>query len=330
MPAAGIGLIERDGLSMHPSKLHTFHVHNPAVASVSKTASAAKARAQVQAVADKAVSFVDMSGTSGPQKKMARKEASQAATAAAASASAVSPSISPNAPTASVTTPISTAPVHSVSPTAVAAAEREREKETVAVSPSRPASPISGDVEDEATAHVSSPEEFHTQTALVVWFRLPKRFRFRDARRVMMDRCSPSQREYIETHHPHSEVITKLPHRLTARHFAACCTLLAFHYAAMSGEVPQFWLAMDRDKLMQCVPSEIYGAFRPEIGQVVSQLRRSLGDATSAEFGRCVDEARRVFFEKKHDGSMDMKSPASDAASSPTRIASSSPVPADQ
>lgn len=107
------------------------------------------------------------------------------------------------------------------------------------------ASPIE-QVVGAAAAAAASADEYHTQTDLVSYFGLPRNFRFRDARRTLLDRTSATHRQYIETVWPHNAIVTKLPHRLTVKHFATCIWLITFHYlcigsSASSSQGPSFW-----------------------------------------------------------------------------------------
>lgn len=150
--------------------------------------------------------------------------------------------------------------------------------------------PVSGPLSAMSAARLG---EFHTQADLVVYFGLPSRFRFRDARRLLVERCTESQRNFLVDFETHAQLLTKLPHRLTASHFATCCVLLAFHYAAMNGELSPFWVTMDKSNMPSLVQPQILRDFHPNVGISVHLRRLELAVAGRSEsFAQSLTAAR--------------------------------------
>jgi len=79
------------------------------------------------------------------------------------------------------------------------------------------------------------------QTQLAREFDLPAQFRFRDARSHFLNLCGTSQYQYMSSAEGHSDILTRLPRRVSRRRFARFLFLLAFHTAAASGTIPPYW-----------------------------------------------------------------------------------------
>ena len=79
-------------------------------------------------------------------------------------------------------------------------------------------------------------------------------FRYRDARRLLMDKMDENHMEFIRDEARHCILNRRLPRRMTRREFAYRLLLLAFHCVLCSGSLPSFWGKIDKHRLVVWLP----------------------------------------------------------------------------
>jgi hypothetical protein len=79
-------------------------------------------------------------------------------------------------------------------------------------------------------------------------------FRYRDAKRLLMDKMDENHMKFIRDEARHCILNRRLPRRMTRREFAYRLNLLGFHRVLCLGYLPSFWKKIDRHKLVDWLP----------------------------------------------------------------------------
>ena len=99
--------------------------------------------------------------------------------------------------------------------------------------------------------------------------------------------------EYITSRADHALVLQSLPKKLTLREFAYRILLMAFHWVAKTGTEPTFWKALEKKKLLSCLP-DFAGSLTMKIARNVFELRGDgkllMPDAMNKSIDKCKAE----------------------------------------
>eukprot|EP00762_Andalucia_godoyi_P007105 ANDGO_01913.mRNA.1 hypothetical protein len=91
-----------------------------------------------------------------------------------------------------------------------------------------------------------------------------QQFRYRDFKRAVMDRASEQHRAFIGLHPEHNLFTSRLPHKMSKRHFAYRIALVIFHSILASGAVPSCWKRLKKSVFYGNLP-EFANEILPEV-----------------------------------------------------------------
>eukprot|EP01028_Stygiella_incarcerata_P000462 TRINITY_DN1064_c0_g1_i1.p1 TRINITY_DN1064_c0_g1~~TRINITY_DN1064_c0_g1_i1.p1 ORF type:complete len:294 (-),score=55.98 TRINITY_DN1064_c0_g1_i1:130-1011(-) len=118
--------------------------------------------------------------------------------------------------------------------------------------------------------------EYSSQSELTRKFRLPRGFRFRDARKKLFRRCSREHLSFILSHSLNRYLSNRLPHRLTSEHYARAVISMAFHMTVHYGRIPPFWEQADKELIGVLAGPDCFDRLNPLIGLRLHARRERL------------------------------------------------------
>ena len=143
---------------------------------------------------------------------------------------------------------------------------------------------------------------------------LPPGFRFRNARRFLIRKCSNDQMKFIKRDRLHC-IILNLPRHCTLDEYATALVLLAFHWAVICGELPEFWTADVEHRVSLHGDIKVMQTFHPVNGVSIHSEKTTLRCKFDVMLSNFISSMKAVTSESMNQNSPSLHLRKSDNAS---------------